>query len=182
MEIEIPCQVIEIQDSGALNATVSTRVDRELTMTNERTFLIQRYAGGNWPQLKGEVPFLATGPSFFKWCFKGSLEKYGEHRFVENFARDFQEAFGDEGEWASRYMTAWALLETGVVQALWMEHSEIPVENRWEASVTQLAHEIPGSSLLKDDLIEYLSGLSDASHFRTYVAEDHVALVPLLIP
>lgn len=145
----------------------------------ERTFLVERYCVGNWSRVRGEIPFLATGPNFFKWAFGGSVAKFGEHRFVGSFRADFEEAFGDLASVAARHAASWALLETGIVQALWPDHSRVPIDRRWEASVDALAAEIPHGGTLGEDLIEYLSGLSGPSHFRSYVLEDRIELVPL---
>lgn len=141
---------------------------------SERTFLIQRYCTGNWPQVKGEVPFLATGPKFSEWAY--GLERFGEWRFVSDLKIQFEDVFGQESD--PRHSAAWALLETGIVQALWTEHTEVPESDRWLKSVDQLASEIP-KGMIGDAVIEYLSGLSAPSHFRSYVAEDQIQLIEL---
>lgn len=140
---------------------------------SERTFLIQRYCTGNWPLVRGEYPFLATGPSFQSWGY--GLERYHEWRFVSDLGGQFEAAFGATDE--PRYYAAWALLEVGIVEALWSGHSPIPEGERWERSVEQLAREIP-SGPIGESVIEYLSGLSSPGHYRSYVAEDQIELVP----
>ena len=150
---------------------------------SERTFLIQRYASGNWPQVRGEVPFLATGPTFFRYAYKDSLEKHNEHRFLDVLKADFDEVYGtgqSADEESVRFFAAWALLKEGIVQALWAGHSEVPPEKRWETAVDQLAAEIPKGPI-GECVIEYLCGLSDPGHFRTYVSEDQIELVQMEI-
>lgn len=144
---------------------------------NEQRFLIHRYCTANWPQVRGEVPFLATGPNFFGWAIKGSLAKYGEHRFVPSFVADIQAVFQENTDLA-RMCVAELLLREGIVQALWVDHSRS--DEKWILSVQQLADEIPANWTIEEAVVEYLSGLSDASHFRQYVAEDQIELVPLV--
>ena len=144
---------------------------------SERTFLIQRYSGENWPQVKGEVPFLATGPWFKSWSY--GIEKFGEWRFVGELGQQFEDAYGTEDD--PRFYAAWALLECGFVQALWADHSPIQDGDRWIESVLQLSREIPPGPI-GAAVIEYLSGLSDPNHFRSYVAEDQIGLVSIECP
>ncbi len=148
---------------------------------NER-FNLHRYASNNWPQVKGQSPFLATGPNFFGWAIKGSLAKYGEHRFVPLFKQELDEVYGEMGVDMSRYCAAWALLQTGIVQALWVDHSDIPEEKRWGLAVDQLVNEIPNVWSVGEAVVEYLSGLSDPGHFRSYVTEDGIELVQMPVP
>lgn len=141
----------------------------------ERTFLIQRYCSENWPQVQGDVPFLATGPLFLDWAY--GLERFNEWKFVGDLGKQFQDAFGDQDD--PRYYAAWALLETGIVQALWADHTDVPLEDRWLRSVEQLAVEIPKGPL-GTAVEDYLSGLAAPSHFRSYVGEDQIQLVELI--
>jgi hypothetical protein len=147
--------------------------------TTERTFLIQRYSTSNWPQVKGDAPFFATGPTFMNYAY--GLEKFREWRFVSALDVQFQGAYGEFAEDEARYYAAWALLDFGIVQALWADHSRFPPEERWEPAVEQLAAEIPRGPI-GESVIEYLSGLGGAGHFRSYVAEDQIELVPMPCP
>jgi len=142
---------------------------------NDR-FLIQRYCSANWPQVRGEVPFLATGPNFFGWAIKGSLARCGEHRFTPTFVADIR-AILQENTDLARMCVAELLLREGIVQALWAAHST--EEEKWILSVQQLADEIPSGWSIEEAVVEYLSGLSDAGHFRSYVSEDGIELIPL---
>lgn len=147
---------------------------------SDRTFLIQRYATGNWPQVKGEVPFFATGPWFKTWAY--GLEKFGEWRFVGDLGRQFEEAYSSVGEGSDpRFYAAWALLECGFVEALWAGHSRVSDADRWLAAVDQLSLEIPEGPI-GEAVVEYLSGLSGPAHFRSYVAEDQIELVSMPCP
>ncbi len=145
-------------------------------------FLLQRYCSANWPQVKGRMPFLATGPNFFGWAIKGSLERHGEHRFVQSFKQELDEVYGEMGTEMSRYCAAWALLQTGIVQALWADHSDVPEVERWGVAVDRLAAEIPNVWSVGEAVVEYLSGLSDPGHFRSYVSEDEIELVQMQVP
>lgn len=146
---------------------------------SERTFLIQRYSGENWPQVRGDVPFLATGPSFSNYAY--GLEKFGEWRFVSDLGGQFQETYGELAPEFAKYSAAWALLETGIVQALWVSHSAVPDIRRWGAAVDQLTSELPDGPI-GESVVEYLSGLSGPGHFRSYVAEDQIELVQMPCP
>lgn len=146
----------------------------------ERTFLIQRYATSNWPQVKGDVPFLATGPLFSNYGY--GLERFNEWRFAGELERQFQDAYGEFGQDEGRYYAAWALLDTGIVQALWAGHSPIPDGERWSVAVDQLAREIPSDTPIGESVIEYLSGLSAPGHFRSYVSEDQISLDAMEVP
>lgn len=142
---------------------------------SERTFLIQRYCSANWPQIRGEVPFLATGPKFVDWAY--GLERFGEWKFVSELGKQFEDVFAEDKD--PRYGAAWALLETGIVQALWVAHTKISVDDRWLRSVEQLSREIPKGPI-GQAVIEYLSGLSSPDYFRSYVSEDQIQLIELI--
>jgi hypothetical protein len=145
-------------------------------MANDR-FLIQRYAGGNWPTIMGEVPFVATGPKFYDWAIKGSLARCFEHKFIDSLKRDLDEGLaGLEGSLA-RECAAILLLTEGIVQALWVSHSPIARTDRWEIAVEKVASEIPHGPV-GEGVIELLSGMSDPNHFRSYVSEDAIDLEP----
>jgi hypothetical protein len=149
-------------------------------MANDR-FLIQRYAGGNWPTLRGEKPFISTGPKFYEWAIKGSLVKYLEHKFVPGLKRDIDEGLLGLEESLARECAAVLLLTEGIVQALWVSHSRVPVEDRWTQSVLQVASEIPAGPV-GEGVIELLSGMSGPEHYRSYVSEDAIDLETTGIP
>lgn len=145
-------------------------------MSERRTFLVQRYSTCNWPLVRGDAPFLATGPWFSTWAY--GLERFGEWRF----RGDFQKSFEDyEATTDPRYYAAYALLHTGLVQALWADHSRVPQEERWMKSVEQLASELPGGPIA-ESVVLYLSSLSAPGHFRSYVSEDGIELLVQEVP
>jgi len=144
---------------------------------NER-FLIQRYCSDNHPQVKGEVPFFATGQNFYRYAYRGSLQKHGEHRFLNSLRDDLDEAFSGCDRDDAREFAARALIEEGIVQALWVGHSPVDTNRRVDEAVLQLKSEIPKGPI-GESVIEYLSGLGDASHFRSYVSEDQIELVAM---
>jgi hypothetical protein len=160
-----------IEDTGAPSATAST------PSRTERTFLIQRYSTANWPEVKGEVPFLATGPRFFGWTTKSSLDRHGYYVFPPSLRMELEE-LGENNE-MNREVAAQALLEEGIVQALWVKHTS--ESDRLGVSVRHLASEIPKAGQLGEAVVEFLCGLSDPGHFRSYVAEDRIELEPLVL-
>jgi hypothetical protein len=142
---------------------------------SERTFLIQRYCTGNWPEMRGERPFFATGPQFSNWAY--GLERYNEWRILPTLPQQLETEFVDD-----RTEAAAALLDMGIVQALWVEHTEVPAEDWMTQSIIALADEIPKAGPLGEAVVDYLSGLSAPGHFRAYVAEDQIDLVPMPCP
>ncbi len=147
----------------------------------ERTFLIQRYATGNWPKIRGEEPFIVTGPNFFQWVLPKSLDRYHQYRFVSKLKQEITEVLAEENEEMARECIASLLLREGIVQALWADHREsLAVDARWERSVQQVANEIPRGPV-GEGVIELLSGLGSADHYRSYVSEDQIPLVPVEI-
>jgi len=145
-------------------------------MANDR-FLIQRYADGNWPMVRGETPFVSTGPRFYEWAIKGSLVRCFEHKFVDSLKRDLDEGLADLEESLAREVAAKLLLSEGIVQALWVSHSPISRTDRWEMAVEKVASEIPHGPV-GASVIELLSGMSAPEHFRSYVSEDAIDLEP----
>lgn len=147
---------------------------------SEREFLIQRYAGGNWPYVRGQIPFIATGPAFKQFVVPGSLERYGEYRF--RTIREIVADIAGPGDW--RETVAEWLLREGIVEALWsvdVTTCLLP-EQRWEASISSLADEIPKSMPLDEAVIELLSGLPSAADHRSYLSEDDLSLEPVVVP
>jgi hypothetical protein len=149
-------------------------------MANER-FLIQRYAGGNWPQVRGEIPFVSTGPNFYGWAIKGSLTKYSEHKFVSSLKIDIEDGFGRLEEQLARECVAELLLSEGIIQALWAAHSEVTKADRWQIALSEIASQIP-TGPLGEGVVELLSGLSAPEHFKSYVAEDAIDLEHMEVP
>lgn len=147
---------------------------------SERTFLIQRYCSGNWPRVRGEAPFLVSGPSFSRWAIKGSLAKYGEYRFLPQLRDSFVSAFASTED--PLYYTAWALLEEGIVQAVWASHSPVPDEMRPDVALRALIGEIPVTEDLGDGLIDYLSGIPGVETHRSYLSDDNIELVTMKFP
>lgn len=143
----------------------------------ERTFIIQRYASGNWPMVQGRVPFLATGPAFSTYAY--GLDEHREWKFTVDVAGDFERSFAETDD--PRFYAAWALLELGWVQALWSDRTDVPTADWWTTSVEQLASEIPKGPI-GEAVVDFLSGLAAPGHFRSYVAEDQIELVAMPCP
>lgn len=147
---------------------------------SERTFLIQRYSTANWAEVRGQRPFLATGPSFKDYVVPGSLTKHGEYRFVSAISGALEQA-AESPLW--REAVAEWLLREGIVQALWSVDVDTcePPERRWQLSVEAVAEEIPKSMPVLEGTVELLSGMGDPQYFRSYVSEDELSLEPCLV-
>lgn len=147
-----------------------------------KEYLIQRYAVGNWSAVRGHVPFFATGPAFYQHTVARSLERFGEHRFTSGLVSALRTEMGGlQTDW--RDVVAEWLLRSHIVQALWsVDGGEcLPEEARWAMSIAGLAEQIPPGDVAEETLY-LLSGLSDPSHYRSYVAEDGLELVPCPVP
>lgn len=85
-----------------------------------REFIIQRYASTTWPMLRGERPFIVTGPSFKSWVVPGSLSRIGMWMVRPEILASVRNVF-PMGRVHRDDLLALAdmLLLDGVVQALW---------------------------------------------------------------
>lgn len=144
-------------------------------------FLIQRYSGANWDAVKGLAPFVCTGPRFRAYTTTQALTEY-EWKFRQVFVDDIS-SVGENVDF-HREVVAELLLREGIVQALWSVSSEecLPEGDRWSLSIRQVAAEIPKDDPLAVAVVDFLSGLADPGHFRSYVAEDQLELVPCPVP
>lgn len=144
-------------------------------------FIIQRYAQSNWPEILGQRPFVASGPSFKDWAIKGSLEKHREWRFRPQLWEIIRDCFPQPSVHRTYYQrdaVAEFLLLEGIVQILWVEdHLRRP---ETDECVSHVAAEIPhpAGALLVDGVRDFLCGISAPEHFRSYVADDGLVLVP----
>ena len=138
----------------------------------DREFIIQRYALGLWPQLRGERPFIASGPNFHRYVVPGSLERDREHRFIPAFLDAVRDGFTSVSDLRPEF--AEFLLAEGIVSALWFPSSEAPAD-RWERSILGLAREIPGGDIPFWG-IELLSGISSPEHYRNMLSLDGIEL------
>lgn len=167
----------------------------------ERTFLIQRYCADMHPQVRGQRPFLVTGPGFEQWIVPGSLERKGEYVMRPQVRRTLTEAFPPGGEHQRQYQheaAAEVLLREGVVMALWSIDSPdcLPPELRWDEAVRQLRRELPfgtaggpadrgtvdGFWEIADSVAELLSGMPSPAMAREYVSEDRLTLEAMAVP
>jgi hypothetical protein len=152
-------------------------------LTEGEDFLIQRYTSGNWPQIRGQRPFIVTGPNFRRWTVAHSLQRYGEHRFVPELVQILSHVDADQRDLA-RESVAELLLREGICEALWASNvrTALPENLRWQTSVDQLAAEIPDCAPVSSWAIELLSGMSEPSHYRSYLLESGIALEVLIPP
>lgn len=149
---------------------------------SDRTFLIQRYCQENWKQVRGERPFIVTGPQFRAYTTTKALNGY-EWEFKQTFIDDIKAA-GESHDQLSREIIAELLLREGIVQALWSVDSPnvLAEDDRWRASIEQVAREIPDAGPLPLWVIELLSGMPDPAHIRSYLSDDNLRLEPVPIP
>ncbi len=148
-----------------------------------QTFLIQRYSSVNWPQVTGERPFIATGPSFLRWVVPGSVDRHREHRMKGELIKAL-DVVADVSDTDRREYIAEMLLREGIVQALWcVDHPDCMAEElRWELSIRQVADEIPSDENFVKWTLEFLAGLIGPEHCRSYVVQDSFSLEPVRIP
>lgn len=148
----------------------------------ERTFLIHRYSMSNWDHVSGLRPFIATGPKFKAYTTTQALTEF-QWKFKKSFLDDIS-SLGPHADRLSREVVAELLLREGIVVALWSIDSAqcLPETERWDASIKQVANEIPPDDPLYLSVMELLSGLGEASHFRSYVSEDELTLEPVSVP
>ncbi len=155
----------------------------------DRTFLIQRYCSGNWPKVKGQEPFIVTGRRFSQWMIKGSLDRYGEHRFVPRLKQEIDEVLAGVPEDLARECAASILLREEIVSAIWARHPDMHRCDRtcgescaggdWEKALKQVASEIPLGPI-GEAVIELLSGMGGPEQVRSYLSEDEITLEPTL--
>lgn len=135
--------------------------------------IIQRYAVGLWPQIKGECPFILRGPNW-----------NGRHVFRQALGlMSFDGLAPDE----IRLVTAEAMLREGICAAFWPIELETcaPQELRWVLAVRQCASEIPKVSdewPISLGAWELLDGMSTVEHYRHLLLFDSVTLESMQIP
>lgn len=145
----------------------------------DREFIIQRYALGLWPQLRGERPFIASGPNFQRYVIPGSLERDREHRFVPAFVEAVRDGFTAVNDLRPEF--AEFLLSEGIASALWMPGAPARADERWELSILGLVREIPGGDIPLWG-IELLSGISSPEHYRNMLSLDGIELETATVP
>lgn len=145
-------------------------------------FLIQKFSTANWPAIRGEVPFVVTGPSFTAYTTTAKLEGY-EWKLRPSFIADIV-SVGETADELSREVVAELLLREGIVDALWSTNGERPVapELRWRASIEQVAAEIPSDGPLHLGVIELLSGMGTMAHLQNYLLDTGLVLEPVSPP
>ncbi len=156
-------------------------------MKENREFIIQRYTRDHWLELVGAVPFFVTGQGFKNFAIPHSLEKYKEWRFDPYLKRAMASLFPTDGIHRAIYhqdACAEFLLREYIVQAVWaVDQPEYPTDGRMDIAIHHLAKQIPYdiSVGVTEGVIEYLSGLSDISHYRSLVSEDGLRLEGMVV-
>jgi hypothetical protein len=104
-------------------------------------------------------------------------------RCISSIKRTF-ESLGLEPNELVRESLAEFLLREGIVSALWNTTSRTCAaqSDRWKKSITQVANEIHAEAPVAKWVIELLSGMSDPSHFHSYLSEDEQVLEAVTVP
>lgn len=153
--------------------------------------ILLRYPQYLHPVLRGTVPLIVAGPSLPTKF--GPLR--GLWRLSRSFEAEFRHAIGvlnGEERPAARRIIAEMLLAERLVQALWVTATPsdpddpLPLEQRWDASIDQLASEVPtdlcGAHDHAADFLEFLDGLCAPSYYPSMFAQhDDIELQPQLI-
>lgn len=141
--------------------------------------IIQRFAMGLWPQMRGEIPFIALGPNFKKRAAKREPAPPGRPSmeqisfgFMAEVTKACASILSDVPACEAKRLLSQALLEEEIVQALWLKGSPVPGPDRWEKSIDRLADMIPDSiwDTVAMNTIELLDGMSPADHYHSMLA------------
>ena len=153
--------------------------------------IVQRYPRDLWPMLRGERPFVLTGPNF-KGCAKEDAGMKPFWRMTPDFVKGLRKAAQqllDEDRRDARRMIAELLYEEQIVACYWAtavpKPTNLPVyELRRDIAIDAIAAEIPGSyhGNLADDTLELLDGMSSPEHYRSMLNQhDQVTLEQQLV-
>lgn len=151
--------------------------------------ILQRYAVGLWPMIRGDIPFIVRGPNF---------------NAAGKMIAAMNDAFSstDDREDLVRAAAELLLLE-GVVSAAWSPLSTVDRSERMKASIERLAFEIPDLRMnltLKEmygeqemlskgftvetdighEVHELLSGMSTKQHYESRLSSDSIELDELI--
>jgi len=154
----------------------------------ERDFIIQRYAYGNWPYVRGHAPFIARGANFDRWVIPGSLEKHRQYHFRRELRMTLMELFPSEGAYRELYYQdaiGEFLLRDQIVTALWSVSSRecLPSSCWSDESIREVARQIhyaPGVDIA-ESTIELLCAMNSAGHYESYLADDGMKLEAAVI-
>lgn len=135
--------------------------------------LIQRYAVGLWPHIRGEVPFIVRGPNWSgRHVMRRVLDSFDFHGLTHNEIRDVVAEF---------------MLREGFCSAAWPVELETcqPPELRWDVAIKQVARETPkvcDEWPISLGAWELLDGMSKVEHYRHLLWMDEVVLETMEIP
>lgn len=159
-----------------------------------REFIIQRYASVSWPMLRGERPFIATGPMFKTWVVPGSLSRIGKWLIRPEILEAIRSIF-PAGRVHHDDLTALAdmLLIDGVVQALWATSGPgyaATATSRRRIALTEVVAETMGRPKgehadpfdMATEMAWGLATLPGPEVHRSYTSEDGIALEPMRVP
>lgn len=152
--------------------------------------ILQRYVRERWPALRGERPFIVTGPNFAKWCRDGKGMKPFD-RCTRELTHQMHLSVlecKDDSYLQTKLTLCEMLLQSGIVQALWLESSPLDDKEKLPLSIAELAGEVPffyhGTGIC-DDVLELLDGMSSPEYIRHHMLHEtdraEVVLVPLNI-
>ncbi len=151
--------------------------------------IIQRYSVGLWPSIKGEIPFIVTGPNFCQCTWGRRLPPY--ERIGKAFAERLYEAAVEISSlsWDDAMpIIAELLLREGHVTAIWSSATGacLPEGERWRAAISGLVEETPVRYFDRDDVVadvlELLDGMTTRQHYVSLFLVDDVMLEETSVP
>jgi hypothetical protein len=134
---------------------------------DKQRFMIQRYARGLWPKIRGERPFIVRGP---RWSLAST--------------EDFNILPATDG---SRRVIAHFLLEEGAVSALWSTEMETCVQPHlwWDLAVLELTDEIlplRDGKTWAQEVRWTLELMSEEDWYNHLLVEDRIKLERMTLP
>lgn len=159
-----------------------------------REFLLQRYCADNWPQLRGERPWIVAGPRLMEWVVPGSLERSGSHILRHEIRLLLHGMLPSGGIHRHLYQHRAAgeiMLRERVVDALWINTHVSRDDSMWDMSISQVCRELPlwwstfpGQTPvpISTAVSDYLAGIPTAAMIRDYISEDDLDLEVLVPP
>lgn len=158
-----------------------------------REFIIQRYATGLWPAVRGLRPFVVTGPSFMSWVIPGSLASAGRWLLRPAALTGISGAFPvGRTHRGDLLVVAEVLLRDGIVDAFWSTDSLhcLPLEQRWDVALDEVAAEVIGRFATETadpfhmaaELAWGLGTLGGIEHVRDLLSDDGLTVERTAIP
>lgn len=159
-----------------------------------REFIIQRYAHANWPMLRGERPFVATGPRFKQWVIPGSLSRFGRWMVLPEVLGSIRAIFPVGRVHRDDLLDlADTLMLDGIVQALWSVDSPgyaATATDRYQIALREVVAETMGN--MRGDFADPFDAATEMAWglgtlpgpevHRSYTSEDGLRLEAMQLP